>query len=92
MDWWSLGALMFDMLTGTVSNCITTLKLFNNILTQFQYFQPPFSADNRKKTIEKILRGKLIMPPYVSQEAKDLMRKLLKVCFYFYYYYYKFIC
>lgn len=92
MDWWSLGALMFDMLTGTVSNCITTLKLFNNILTQSQYFQPPFSADNRKKTIEKILRGKLIMPPYVSQEAKDLMRKLLKVCFYFYYYYYKFIC
>lgn len=44
------------------------------------YFQPPFSADNRKKTIEKILRGKLIMPPYVSPEAKDLMRKLLKVC------------
>lgn len=56
VDWWSLGALMFDMLTGT----------------------PPFSADNRKKTIEKILRGKLIMPPYVSPEAKDLMRKLLK--------------
>ena len=42
-------------------------------------FKPPFSADNRKKTIEKILRGKLIMPPYVSPEAKDLMRKLLKV-------------
>lgn len=45
-----------------------------------KYSQPPFSADNRKKTIEKILRGKLIMPPYVSPEAKDLMRKLLKVC------------
>lgn len=50
-----------------------------NVLTFVFTFKPPFSADNRKKTIEKILRGKLIMPPYVSPEAKDLMRKLLKV-------------
>jgi len=49
------------------------------VLTFVFTFKPPFSADNRKKTIEKILRGKLIMPPYVSPEAKDLMRKLLKV-------------
>lgn len=70
------------MLTGTVSNYINIFKLYKIIVI---YFQPPFSADNRKKTIEKILRGKLIMPPYVSQEAKDLMRKLLKVNFYQYY-------
>jgi len=50
-----------------------------NVFTFVFIFKPPFSADNRKKTIEKILRGKLIMPPYVSPEAKDLMRKLLKV-------------
>jgi len=58
------------------------LLIYNNnclAIIILQYFQPPFSADNRKKTIEKILRGKLIMPPYVSPEAKDLMRKLLKV-------------
>jgi p70 ribosomal S6 kinase len=35
VDWWSLGALMFDMLTGA----------------------PPFTAENRKKTIDKILKG-----------------------------------
>ncbi|KRT85783.1 protein kinase [Oryctes borbonicus] len=56
VDWWSLGALMFDMLTGA----------------------PPFTADNRKKTIEKILKGKLNLPPYLTADAKDLVRKLLK--------------
>ncbi|XP_059488168.1 ribosomal protein S6 kinase beta-1 [Neocloeon triangulifer] len=56
VDWWSLGALMFDMLTGA----------------------PPFTAENRKKTIEKILRGKLLLPPYLTPDARDLIRKLLK--------------
>lgn len=42
-------------------------------------FQPPFTAENRKKTIEKILRGKLLLPPYLTPDARDLIRKLLKV-------------
>ncbi|XP_049786907.1 ribosomal protein S6 kinase beta-1 [Schistocerca gregaria] len=56
VDWWSLGALMYDMLTGA----------------------PPFTAENRKKTIEKILRGKLVLPQYLTPDARDLIRKLLK--------------
>lgn len=56
VDWWSLGALMYDMLTGA----------------------PPFTAENRKKTIEKILKGKLNLPPYLTPEARDLIRKFLK--------------
>ncbi|XP_046824489.1 ribosomal protein S6 kinase beta-1-like isoform X1 [Vespa crabro] len=56
VDWWSLGALMFDMLTG----------------------MPPFTGDDRRKTIEKILRGKLCLPQYLTPDARDLIRKLLK--------------
>ncbi|CAK9823242.1 Ribosomal protein S6 kinase beta-1 [Anthophora retusa] len=56
VDWWSLGTLMYDMLTGS----------------------PPFTSDNRKKTIEKILRGKLNLPQYLTPDSRDLIRKLLK--------------
>ncbi|KAA8594425.1 hypothetical protein FQN60_011560 [Etheostoma spectabile] len=44
VDWWSLGALMYDMMTGS----------------------PPFTAGNRKKTIDKILKCKLNLPPYLT--------------------------
>uniref|UniRef100_A0AAX7SFY8 non-specific serine/threonine protein kinase n=1 Tax=Astatotilapia calliptera TaxID=8154 RepID=A0AAX7SFY8_ASTCA len=56
VDWWSLGALMYDMLTGA----------------------PPFTGENRKKTIDKILKCKLSLPPYLTHEARDLLKKLLK--------------
>uniref|UniRef100_A0A8C9T8D9 Ribosomal protein S6 kinase n=1 Tax=Scleropages formosus TaxID=113540 RepID=A0A8C9T8D9_SCLFO len=57
VDWWSLGALMYDMLTGA----------------------PPFTGENRKKTIDKILKCKLNLPPYLTQEARDLLKKVLKL-------------
>ncbi|CAG0882404.1 unnamed protein product [Darwinula stevensoni] len=40
--------------------------------------EPPFTAENRKKTIEKILKGKLNLPPYLTPDARDLVRRLLK--------------
>lgn len=56
VDWWSLGALMFDMLTG----------------------MPPFTADNRKNTIDAILKGKLNIPAYLAVDSRDLIRRLMK--------------
>ncbi|XP_040174819.1 ribosomal protein S6 kinase beta-2 isoform X2 [Anopheles arabiensis] len=56
VDWWSLGALMFDMLTG----------------------MPPFCADNRKKTVDAILKDKLNIPGYLTPDSRDLIRRLMK--------------
>lgn len=56
VDWWSLGALMYDMLTGA----------------------PPFTGENRKKTIDKVLKAKLSLPPYLTNEARGLIKRLLR--------------
>jgi len=40
--------------------------------------QPPFTANNRKATMEKIMNGKLKLPMYFTPDAKDLVRKLLR--------------
>ena len=40
---------------------------------------PPFGAENKEKTIEKILKCRLPpLPAYLSAEAKSLMKKLIK--------------
>lgn len=75
---------MYDMLTGAVSlNVIILVRVFHHgKLTNFDTVlsvQPPFTAENRKKTIEKILKGKLLLPHYLTADARDLIRKLLKV-------------
>ncbi|MXQ90560.1 hypothetical protein E5288_WYG016110 [Bos mutus] len=65
VDWWSLGALMYDMLTGSASPASSGGR-------------PPFTAENRKKTMDKIIRGKLELPPYLTPDARDLVKKFLK--------------
>lgn len=56
VDWWSLGILGFDLLTGS----------------------SPFSANNETKIKEKILKSKLILPYFLSADAKDLLTRLLR--------------
>uniref|UniRef100_A0A8C6TNW0 Ribosomal protein S6 kinase B2 n=1 Tax=Neogobius melanostomus TaxID=47308 RepID=A0A8C6TNW0_9GOBI len=53
VDWWSLGALMYDMMTGS----------------------PPFTGENKKKTIDRILKCKLNLPPYLTIDARDLIKR-----------------
>ncbi|KAK6202404.1 ribosomal protein S6 kinase [Scheffersomyces amazonensis] len=59
VDWWSLGCVSFDLLTGS----------------------PPFTGNNNKRIMDKILSSKktLKFPFYLSQDAKDFLRKLLQV-------------
>ncbi|CUM63116.1 uncharacterized protein PRCAT00000683001 [Priceomyces carsonii] len=58
VDWWSLGCVAFDLLTGS----------------------PPFTGNNNTKIIQKILSMKktLKYPYYLSNDAKDFLRKLLQ--------------
>lgn len=46
-------------------------------------FQPPYTGENRKRTIERIMKGRLYLPPYLSSDARDLIKRLLKVSLFF---------
>ena len=56
VDWWSLGILGFDLLTGS----------------------SPFHANNETKIKEKILKSKLVLPYFLSADAKDILTRFLR--------------
>lgn len=83
-DWWSLGAVMFDMITGTVNNIVRlSYEYYNFNLFIFMFtFKPPFRADSMdgaEDTVANILTRDLEIPLYISMEASDLLSKLLEV-------------
>lgn len=56
VDWWSFGALGFDLMTGS----------------------PPFRGGNHAKIQDNIVKQKLVMPYFLSTDAKDLLTRLLR--------------
>ncbi|KAI1328313.1 serine/threonine-protein kinase psk1 [Xylariaceae sp. FL0255] len=56
VDWWSFGALGFDLMTGS----------------------PPFRGGNNAKVQQNIVKQKVVMPYFLSMDAKDLLARLLK--------------
>lgn len=56
VDWWSFGALGYDLMTGN----------------------PPFRGQNHAKIQDNIVKQKLVMPYFLSADAKDLLTRLLR--------------
>lgn len=56
VDWWSFGALGYDLMTGN----------------------PPFRGQSHAKIQENIVKQKLVLPYFLSPDAKDLLTRLLR--------------
>ncbi|KAJ2985450.1 hypothetical protein NUW58_g5524 [Xylaria curta] len=56
VDWWSFGALGYDLMTGN----------------------PPFRGANNAKIQQNIVKQKVLMPYFLSLDAKDLLSRLLR--------------
>uniref|UniRef100_A0A8C7H7P6 Ribosomal protein S6 kinase beta-2 n=1 Tax=Oncorhynchus kisutch TaxID=8019 RepID=A0A8C7H7P6_ONCKI len=67
-----------EILTRTGHNRAVDWWSLGALMYDMMTGSPPFTAENRKKTIDKILKCKLNLPPYLTLDARDMIKKLLK--------------
>ena len=74
-DWWSVGILVYDMLTGNV--CV--LMLCKESTDYWVALQPPFRSENEKTLHKRIISGKTVSKESYDPLAKVAPEKLKKV-------------
>jgi p70 ribosomal S6 kinase len=75
VDWWSLGALCWDMLMGSASLCLT--RMLTHARTH-AHSSPPFTGKNEHAVKESILTHRLKFPHYFQAATTALLKGLLQ--------------
>jgi len=81
VDWWCLGAVLYEMLVGLVRAFLFILFYFYFLgfpLTFFVCSQPPYYSRDVNEMYDRILYDKLRFPPHVSEPARSLITELLQ--------------
>ncbi|CAB1328198.1 unnamed protein product [Coregonus sp. 'balchen'] len=65
-----------EILTRTGHNRAVDWWSLGALMYDMMTGSPPFTAENRKKTIDKILKCKLNLPPYLTLDARDMIKKV----------------
>lgn len=76
IDWWSLGMILYEMLTGIVSSSITVPPHKNSLASRPFLRQRPFEADNLSDMFLRILKDELRFPEdqLIDRYTKDLIQ------------------
>eukprot|EP00911_Craspedida_sp_UC1_P000529 UC1_evm1s403 len=67
-----------EILARTGHNKVVDWWSLGTLLFDMLTGSPPFVSHNRKKTMDKIIRARLLCPPYLTAEARGLLNKLVQ--------------